>query len=236
MLTVNRVNLGNAFKFEKTAPGQYRMNKTNTLNVSEDIILFNDGGIILLNPFAVASPAANDNSKALATTEWATNKITTALATAVPAGSVIYSASPNVLPGFMKCNGSAVSRTTYQNLYNEIGTTYGGGNGSTTFNIPDFRGVFLRVVDDGRGLDPGRVLNSLQTDAIRNIVGNLFQSGQITMTSANGVFAVTANAGGFFDSGGGSGAGTFNFDASRVVPTAAENRPVNMPVYAMIKF
>ena len=46
--------------------------------------------------------------------------------------------------GFLKCDGSAISRTTYSALYSKITVTYGSGDGSTTFNLPDFRGRFLR--------------------------------------------------------------------------------------------
>lgn len=61
---------------------------------------------------------------------------------------------------WLKCNGQAVSRTTYASLFARIGTTWGAGNGSTTFNLPDFRGVFPRGLDEGRGLDVGRALNN----------------------------------------------------------------------------
>jgi len=56
--------------------------------------------------------------------------------------------------GWLECNGAAVSRTTYSALFSIIGTTHGAGNGSTTFNIPDYRGRFLRGWDHGLGLDP----------------------------------------------------------------------------------
>ena len=64
--------------------------------------------------------------------------------------------------GWLKANGVAVSRSTYSRLFAEIGTTFGAGNGSTTFNLPDLRGEFIRGLDDGRGVDPGRVFGSLQ--------------------------------------------------------------------------
>lgn len=64
--------------------------------------------------------------------------------------------------GWLKCNGAAVSRTTYADLFAVIGTTYGAGNGSTTFNLPDFRGEFPRFLDDGRGIDTGRALGQWQ--------------------------------------------------------------------------
>jgi microcystin-dependent protein len=46
--------------------------------------------------------------------------------------------------GWLAANGSAVSRTTYDDLFAAISTTYGAGNGSTTFNLPDLRGYFVR--------------------------------------------------------------------------------------------
>lgn len=69
----------------------------------------------------------------------------------------------NVTPtGWLKCNGAAVSRTTYANLFARIGTTYGAGDGSTTFNLPDLRGETIRGWDDKRGVDSGRAIGSWQ--------------------------------------------------------------------------
>ncbi|MDV9030490.1 phage tail protein [Pseudomonas sp. RAC1] len=80
----------------------------------------------------------------------------------VPAGSVVYFAV-NALPaGYLRANGAAVSRTTYARLFATIGTTFGAGDGASTFHLPDLRGVFLRGLDDGRGIDPGRGLGGLQ--------------------------------------------------------------------------
>lgn len=73
-------------------------------------------------------------------------------------------AGPTVPSGYLKCNGQAVSRVTYSALFTAIGTRYGLGDGSTTFNLPDVRGNAVRGYDDGRGLDPGRALGSEQTD------------------------------------------------------------------------
>ena len=66
---------------------------------------------------------------------------------------------------YLHCDGSEISRTTYSELFNVIGTLYGSGNGSTTFNLPDLRGQFLRGYDAGRGVDSGRALGSWQDDA-----------------------------------------------------------------------
>ena len=68
----------------------------------------------------------------------------------------------NLRPGWIKANGAAISRETYARLFAYYGTTHGAGNGSTTFNVPDYRGEFPRFFDDGRGVDPGRVLTAVQ--------------------------------------------------------------------------
>lgn len=80
----------------------------------------------------------------------------------------------NTLPdGYIKANGAAISRTVYAWLFSKIGTSFGTGNGSTTFNVPDLRGEFLRGLDDGRGIDAGRVLGSAQdATGIRNKIFN----------------------------------------------------------------
>lgn len=59
-------------------------------------------------------------------------------------GMVAAFARTTAPTGWLSCDGSAVSRTTYATLFAAIGTTYGAGNGSTTFNLPDCRGVFMR--------------------------------------------------------------------------------------------
>jgi len=112
---------------------------------------------------------------------------------AVPVGSVVAFAGGTaraVPEGWLLCDGSAVLRETYADLLAVIGSTYGAGDGTTTFNVPDYRGLFLRGVDDpdgaggrdaaGRdpdaaqrtgvtgGLTAGDVVGSLQGDATRS--------------------------------------------------------------------
>ncbi|MBF0350983.1 MAG: tail fiber protein [SAR324 cluster bacterium] len=76
----------------------------------------------------------------------------------LPPGLIMPSSVPghNTTPptGWLFCDGSAVSITTYAELYSAIGTTYGIGDGSTTFNLPDYRGYFLRGIDNSAGSDP----------------------------------------------------------------------------------
>jgi microcystin-dependent protein len=59
--------------------------------------------------------------------------------TALPVGTLVAYAGSGVPAGWLACDGSAVSRTTYSKLFAAIGTTYGVGDGSTTFNLPDLR-------------------------------------------------------------------------------------------------
>lgn len=58
---------------------------------------------------------------------------------AVNTGSIMSFSSSTVPSGFLDCDGSAVSRTTYADLFGVVGTTYGSGDGSTTFNLPDLQ-------------------------------------------------------------------------------------------------
>jgi phage-related tail fiber protein len=151
---------------------------------------------------------------------------------AVPVGAVNPFAM-NVAPtGWLACDGSTVSRTTYSGLFTVVGTTYGSGDGSTTFKVPDLRGEFVRGWDDGRGADTGRTFGSAQGDAIRNIEGTLVAS---KPQAATGAFTVIGGQGGGAD-GGQSTAGKYTFDASTVVPTADENRPRNVALLYCIKF
>lgn len=64
----------------------------------------------------------------------------------LPAGVVVPHGSATVPSGFLACDGAAVSRTTYAALFAAIGTAFGAGDGSTTFNVPDLRGIFVRGV------------------------------------------------------------------------------------------
>ena len=88
--------------------------------------------------------------------------LNTAVASAVPTGAVFQWDLPTAPTGYLLQNGAAVSRTTYAALFALYGTTFGAGDGSTTFNLPDKRGLFIRGHDAGRGIDPGRTLGSFQ--------------------------------------------------------------------------
>ena len=161
----------------------------------------------------------------------------------IPSGAVMYFAGQTAPTGWLKANGAAVSRTAYTALFAAIGTTYGTGDGRTTFNLPDLRGEFVRGWDDGRGIDSRRALGSAQSDAIRNITGKL-DSGQngalqlfdyIETTGAFGVEKSWKQWTAESNSGNDNIPRAITFDASRVVPTANENRPRNIALLACIK-
>ena len=69
---------------------------------------------------------------------------------AVPPGAVLAYASTVAPSGYLLCDGAAVSRTTYADLFSAISTTWGVGDGTTTFNLPDGRGGVLRGTGIGR--------------------------------------------------------------------------------------
>lgn len=161
----------------------------------------------------------------------------------VPSGAVMYFAGETAPTGWLKANGAAVSRTAYAALFAAIGTTYGVGDGRTTFNLPDLRGEFMRGWDDGKGVDAGRVFGSMQGDTIRNITGQFVSDdyNRSLVDEMLGVFTMTKrNSSTSYDAAstvttGGEYLNAIKFDASRVVPTAAENRPRNIALLACIK-
>lgn len=83
-------------------------------------------------------------------------------------GSVAFFPLSSPPVGWIKADGSAISRTTYSELFSVIGTTHGSGDGSSTFNVPDLRGEFIRCWDDGRGIDSGRGVNTSQSAEIQS--------------------------------------------------------------------
>lgn len=112
-------------------------------------------------------------------------------------GSVAYFAMTNVEPGWIPCNGDQYSRTEYQLLFNKIGTTYGAGNGSTTFNVPNLLNEFIR------GVSAERAIGSWQSDEIRShshkvAMGPSEGDNNWTVTNgwSNGTFLDTQTTGG----------------------------------------
>lgn len=96
-------------------------------------------------------------------------------------GVVLAYAGINAPSGFLLCDGSPVSRSTYSGLFTIIGTNHGQGNGTTTFNLPDYRGRFLRGVDGAAGRDPNSGTRTsmnaggLSGNQVGSIQGDSFQ-------------------------------------------------------------
>lgn len=157
-----------------------------------------------------------------------------------PPGTVVTLASQNIPTGYrlLKCNGAAYSRSVYSDLFAAIGIYYGAGDGVNTFNVPDARAEFPRYADDGRGIDVGRLIGSKQGDAIRNIKGEApgGSGARVPASSYTGAFSLSDKPAGRISTGENWGLLTATFDASRVVPTANENRPRNIALLACIRY
>ncbi|MGY8624171.1 phage tail protein [Chromobacterium violaceum] len=121
-----------------------------------------------LNTLAKLGDALGDDPNfATSVTSALAGKASTAAAVAAaPPGLVGFFAGPAEPAGWLRANGAPVSRSTYAALFASIGTIYGAGDGSTTFNLPDLRGEFVRGWDYGRLVDTGRTLGSNQSDVV----------------------------------------------------------------------
>jgi microcystin-dependent protein len=101
----------------------------------------------------------------------------TGATTTSPAGSVIAFAGSSAPTDWLLCYGQAVSRTTYATLFAVVSTTYGVGDGTTTFNLPDLRGRTVAGVDNMGGSDAGRL-------DIANSSGVVVGTQYVTLTAA----------------------------------------------------
>lgn len=173
-------------------------------------------------------------------------------------GTVAFFARSSAPTGWLKCNGAAISRTDYADLFDSIGTTYGAGDGSTTFNLPDLRGEFVRCWDDGRGVDKYPTYTyggstteanrqfdaSVQTYATRTITAQMYKISETWAWgggSASGAMWKPQyggwNAGNTPSSSDSSHAGAMYFDSSRVSNSSTgETRPRNVALLACIKY
>lgn len=147
-----------------------------------------------------------------------------------PAGTMISKASGVIPDGFLECNGAAISRALYADLFADIGTSWGAGDGSTTFNIPDMRGEFPRGWDNGRGVDLGRAIGASQAEEYKS-------------HNHSGTFRSTNQAYSFVKAGTTGVPSTMTAYNSPVNKTSnvpaqggAETRPRNMAVMYLIKY
>jgi microcystin-dependent protein len=120
-------------------------------------------------------------------------EIAGAAAATVPSGSVMTFAMNTAPTGWLKANGAAVSRTTYAALFSAIGTTFGVGDGSTTFNLPDMRGRFTRNWADNGSIDSGRAFGSTQDHQIQQHQHGLAFNADVT-NATGGTTGATVSA------------------------------------------
>ena len=130
----------------------------------------------------IPTPAYTDNSTNAANTEWIRNNI-------APAGSVMIWAGTTIPTGYLLCDGSAVSRATYDALFSAIGTTYGAGDSSSTFNLPNFQGRYLKQGTSG----------TYGNESLPDITGHVGIIGDSTQAAINfpcsGAFTSTNTSG-----------------------------------------
>lgn len=160
----------------------------------------------------------------------ALEKIKTIMSQINPAGVIQAFAGSAVPDGWLLCDGSAVSRVTYKNLFDVIGETYGGGDGSTTFNLPDLVDKFV----EGSG-NAGTEKNA----GLPAIEGSFTVRGcqQVNALSESGVFALSTAA--VSNTGANIGTGTNNgrivsFDASKASAIYGNSTTVQPPALTML--
>jgi len=130
------------------------------------------------------------------------------LANGVPVGSVFNLATTTVPSGYLECNGAAVSRSTYATLFATISTTWGSGDGSSTFNLPDLRGQFVRGWANTKTNtgDDGRSFASTQSDQNKSHNHTITDPGHKHTTTVDNTKLFPAAGGTTFNYG---GAGTY---------------------------
>lgn len=158
--------------------------------------------------------------------------------------TLAYPNIPSVPSGIeiVPCDGRALSRTTYSSLFALLGTAFGAGDGSTTFNIPDYRGLFLRGWDGGSGRDTGRIYGQIQSSGAPNISGSIQVSNLWPNTnSASGAFTDNYVGDGNLAGNGGTRAQTHRFDMNASRSSSVykdglkEVRPINSNCYYVIR-
>lgn len=126
------------------------LNETAIANHLADTVDAHDASAISFTP--VGSIAASDVQAAIAEVDSEKAASGHTHSSSVPAGSIFAFGGTSAPAGYLMCDGTAVNRTTYSALFTAIGTNYGVGNGSTTFNLPDLRQRFpMGKADAGTG-------------------------------------------------------------------------------------
>jgi len=160
-----------------------------------------------------------------------------------PPGVISPYAGSSAPSGYLLCDGAEVSRTTYADLFAVISTTFGVGDGSTTFNLPDMRGIFPRGAGTNGTLGSvGGSVGDYQDFAIENITGNFTAKatsiGGDIVAGDSSLFAGSADTVSTFSvthNVASESRTKITFNASTVVKTDDETRPANLSLNYIIK-
>lgn len=155
----------------------------------------------------------------------------------LPPGTVFTYAGSSAPTGYLSCDGSAVSRTTYAALFSSIGIAHGSGDGSTTFNLPDYRGRFLRGVTGASANDPDASTRTAMNtggntaNTVGSVQGHVFaaHTHRTTTNQNNGASPYLLQGGSLFGSDVGQTPATTSTGGN-------ETRPLNAYVNYIIKF
>ena len=230
---------------------------TGTVDSAGDIVMGGTGALKLPNGTTAQRPTA-------ATGQIRFNNTTTefegyngsawgGLASGVPVGTILAHAANTPPTGFLECNGSNISRSTYATLFSTISTTFGVGDGSSTFALPDLRGQFIRGWANTGNTDASRVFGSTQTDQNKNhthttdstsLTGGIrkISEGFLAGGSATGVFTKTSDGNNSITgSSSTSPVGGVDFDGTHTHTISSsgggtEARPTNLALMYIIKF
>ena len=148
----------------------------------------------------------------------------------VPAGALLLWPTETPPDGWLERDGSAISRATYADLYAEIGTMYGVGDGSTTFNLPNDRGLFERGWAHGSTNDPDRASRTDRGDGTTGDHVGTLQADEIK-SHDHAAFQITA-----VGYGGGSQTWAKGSNYNTNATGGNETRPINRAYMPIIKY
>lgn len=160
-----------------------------------------------------------------------------------PVGTILPYAGDNAPAGWLLCNGTSISRTTYAALYSVVANRFGSVDGSS-FNVPDFRGRFLRGRDAGTGRDPDRNSRTAMNtggavgDLVGSVQGDMFRSHthnyqDIYHSEGGGSVSVPNNKGSGDTDSDNKG---YQMERTAGANGGNETRPLNANVNYIIKF
>jgi len=235
------VTAGDSFSgdLELTGTGTLTVLESDGLRVNHSAmtVTATAGDIVDNSVLITDTQSADDNSKKAATTAY----VDAESELRVPAGTIMAYGSETLPPGYLKCNGALLDRTTYANLFSAIGTSYGTTSGSN-FAAPDMRGMFIRGWSDdntanepdrasrsaqGTGGQSGNNVGSIEDDQLQGFkIRHPHQSNGVDSGGYTGSFASGAS---YLDST------PINDGVNGTPRTGLETRPANINVMYIIK-